>query len=65
MSTSAVLAQTRDEIAAAGLRLHLLPQSFDVDEIADVERLRQELDDPDLARQLPATAAWLRGEALS
>jgi rSAM/selenodomain-associated transferase 1 len=65
MSTPEVLTQTRAKIAAAGLRLHLLPESFDVDEVADVERLRGELDDPDLARQLPATAAWLRSEAFS
>jgi rSAM/selenodomain-associated transferase 1 len=60
MSTALVLAQTRAKAAAAGLRVHLLPQSFDVDETADVARLRALLADPRLAAQLPATAAWLR-----
>lgn len=58
MSTPSVLADTQHIIAAAGLRAHLLSPSFDVDEAADVERLRDELSAPDLLGQLPATAAW-------
>jgi rSAM/selenodomain-associated transferase 1 len=64
MSTTRVLADTERKIAAAGLRVHLLAPSFDVDEAADVERLRVELQAPELAGRLPATAAWLaRGES--
>lgn len=59
MSTPQVLVQTRAKIAAAGLRLHLLQPSFDVDELGDLERLRQDLSDPALAQQVPATVAWL------
>ena len=53
MSTPRVLTQARAKIAAAGLRLHLLPPSFDVDENADLDHLRAELGDPALAMQLP------------
>lgn len=63
MSTPQVLDDTRRVIAAAGLRAHLLPPSFDVDEARDLERLRDELRAPDLSGQLPATAAWLDDHA--
>lgn len=61
MSTPSVLAQTQQLIASMGLRAHLLPRSFDVDEAADVERLRNELRAPELAGQLPAITAWFAG----
>lgn len=60
MSTPHVLAQTRAKIAAAGLRVHLLPSSFDIDEAGDLDRLRVELADAELARRLPATRDWLQ-----
>ena len=59
MSTPHVLAATRTKAAATGLRVHLLPPSFDIDEVDDLERLRDVLArDPLLA--LPATKAALR-----
>ena len=42
-STSAVLEQTLDKAAAAGLRVDLLPPWFDVDTGGDLERLRRDL----------------------
>src|SRR5207249_2034146 len=39
-STAGVLAATRARAAAAGLAVHLLPPGFDVDEVADLVRLR-------------------------
>ena len=59
LSTPHVLRDTQRVIAASGLRLHLLAPSFDVDEAADVERLRSELRAPELQGRLPATGAWL------
>ncbi|MCS6806721.1 MAG: TIGR04282 family arsenosugar biosynthesis glycosyltransferase [Acidobacteriota bacterium] len=41
MSTAHVLADTLERIRKLGLSVHLLPTSFDVDEIEDVEKLRQ------------------------
>ncbi len=40
MSTPQVLAQTLDRVRARGLRYELLPTTFDVDELPDLERLR-------------------------
>lgn len=40
MSTPHVLADTLERARALGLSVHLLPTSFDVDEIEDVEKLR-------------------------
>lgn len=56
-STSAVMAETRRRATACGLRVRELPRIFDIDEPADVERLRAEL-----ARspsRAPATASLL------
>jgi uncharacterized protein len=55
--TSTVLAATRERAAAAGLRVHLLPETFDVDGPTDLARLRT-LIDAGIVR-LPATAAVL------
>lgn len=56
-STSAVMGETRRRAAACGLRVRELPRIFDIDEPADVERLRGELArDPSRA---PTTAALL------
>ena len=57
MSTPLVLAQTLERARALGLRHTLLPTTFDVDELADLARLRAEIGhEPGL---LPATAASL------
>lgn len=55
--TDAVLAETRRRAARAGLVVHLLPSEFDVDEAADLRRLRALLARGDVA--LPATAEVL------
>jgi uncharacterized protein len=58
MGTSGVLAATLVRAAALGLRVHRLPETFDVDEAADLDRLRRAVaDSPDLA--LPTTLAVL------
>jgi len=58
MGTAGVMAHTIGRAVALGLRVHCLPETFDVDEAADVDRLRRELaGNPGLA--LPATAAVL------
>ncbi|MBI4514478.1 MAG: TIGR04282 family arsenosugar biosynthesis glycosyltransferase [Deltaproteobacteria bacterium] len=59
MSTPRVLAETLAKAQTAGLRVHLLPESFDVDEESDVARLRALLVHD--GSQLPCTAALLRG----
>ena len=59
MGTSRVLAETRRAAESAGLRVHLLPASFDVDDADDLQRLRDLLEDANEARRLPATAALL------
>lgn len=59
MSTPTVLADTRHRIATLGLRMHLLPVSFDVDDAGDLSRLRDELRDAEVAAALPATTRWL------
>jgi rSAM/selenodomain-associated transferase 1 len=43
-STSAVFEQTVERLRAAGLPYHVLPPWYDVDELADLARLKQELD---------------------
>jgi rSAM/selenodomain-associated transferase 1 len=60
MGTSSVLAATLAKARALGLRIHLLPLGFDIDEEEDVGKLRQQLHDEVLAGQLAATAAVLR-----
>jgi uncharacterized protein len=59
MGTSSVLADTLVKAAGAGLRVHLLPATFDIDAASDLERLRQLLDHGGAAC-LPHTAALLR-----
>jgi hypothetical protein len=51
--TSAVLASTLERAAGIGLRTHLLPETFDVDEPADLVRLRAVIDAQEVA--MPAT----------
>jgi rSAM/selenodomain-associated transferase 1 len=55
--TSVVLAQTRERARSMGLRSHLLPSNFDVDEPADLDRLRALLGRGEVS--LPRTAALL------
>jgi len=58
MGTSGVLAATHARATALGLRVHRLPETFDVDEEADLDRLRRDVaGSPGLA--LPATARVL------
>jgi rSAM/selenodomain-associated transferase 1 len=59
MSTQHVLVETRQKAERAGLRVHLLPVSFDVDDESDVIRLRELLTDQQYARWLPCTVAVL------
>ena len=57
-STNQVMARTRERCAELGLRLEELTEAYDVDEAADLERLKRELAlTPELA---PRTAAALR-----
>jgi len=58
MSTPAVLAQTLERVRALGLRHALLPVTYDIDELPDLDRLRGDLARGDL--HLPATLAALR-----
>jgi rSAM/selenodomain-associated transferase 1 len=58
-STATVLADTLARAGALGLRTAALDPIFDVDEPADLDRLREILDRPDVAAELPATAAEL------
>lgn len=58
MGTPTVLAETLAKAAGAGLRVHLLPRSFDIDAASDLDRLRRLLDDEG-AEWLPHTAAAL------
>jgi uncharacterized protein len=60
MSTAHVLSETIAKAAAARITVHLLPESFDVDEPADVERLWDVLTREGMGDRLPATAALLR-----
>jgi len=57
MSTPLVLAQTLELVAARGLRVELLPTTFDVDELGDLNLLRTELQKR--PGELPATEAAL------
>lgn len=59
-STPHVLTDTCRKAAAAGLRVHLLPTSFDVDDLDDLVRLRALITDAGNASRMPATAALLR-----
>src|SRR5262249_4417863 len=57
-STSAVLAATIERAEAGGLRTHLLPGSFDVDEPGDIARLAALLERGEVS--LPRTGAAMR-----
>jgi rSAM/selenodomain-associated transferase 1 len=59
MGTPTVLDDTLRRIEHLGLRAHLLPQTFDIDDVSDLDRLRHLLRDARLARQLPHTVAAL------
>lgn len=61
MGTPSVLQETLRKASAAGLRVHLLPETFDVDEVGDVDELARLLSDDAEARRLPATARCLLG----
>lgn len=58
MSTELVLAKTLELAKAQNLRVGLLPETFDIDTIGDVERLRAHLT-RDGSASLPATARFL------
>lgn len=60
MSTPHVLADTLAKAEAARLRVHLLPQTFDVDEAGDLARLRERLAITGHEPRLPHTAALLK-----
>lgn len=60
MGMATVLAETVVRAERLGLRLHLLPQTFDVDEAADLLRLQQWLSLNGSTQQLPCTAALLQ-----
>jgi hypothetical protein len=59
--TGDVLAATRTRARALGLRTHLLPPSFDVDEVDDLRRLRAAIVSGEA--DLPRTAAILADRA--
>ena len=59
MGTPSVLEQTLAKAARAGLDVHFLPRSFDIDAAGDLGRLRRLLDDESV-NWLPRTAEALR-----
>ena len=59
MGTATALSETLARARALGLRVHLLPKTFDIDEAADLHRLRALLEDAALARMLPHTTTAL------
>lgn len=59
MGTSGVLVETLAKAHAERLRVHLLARTFDVDEVEDLARLRQELATYAGQLRLPRTAACL------
>lgn len=63
-STSGVMPATRDRCAALGLHLDELPEAYDVDEAADLERLERDLHGrPQIAPHTAAALRALRGRA--
>jgi rSAM/selenodomain-associated transferase 1 len=58
MSTPSVLRQTLDTVERCGLRLALLPETFDIDTAADLAKL-QALLEADASVQAKRTRAWL------
>ncbi len=61
MGTNAVLAATKEKISTQHLSLRLLATSFDIDELADLGRLRAMLDDEEWRIRLPLTHCLLDG----
>ena len=59
MGTDRALIETLRKAAAEGLRVHLLPRSFDIDEEHDLVQLRALLARDDCSVRLPHTAAVL------
>ena len=59
MGTPRVLTDTLRRAHAAGLRVHRLPPTFDVDTAADLQQLRTLLHAAEYREQLPHTAAVL------
>lgn len=59
MSTDQVLADTQRNAEGRGLRVHLLPRSFDIDQARDLVQLRALLERDDRGARLPHTAAVL------
>lgn len=64
MGTDSVLVETLRKTATAGLQVHLLPRSFDIDEAHDLVQLRALLARADGSIQLPHTAAVLAESAV-
>ena len=60
MSTARVLADTLTKAHAAGLTVHLLARTFDIDEADDLSRLRALLEHDRVQPPLPHTAALLK-----
>lgn len=60
MSTPRVLAETLAKAAAARLRVHLVPPTFDVDDAGDLARLRELLATGGCEPRLPHTARLLK-----
>lgn len=59
-STESVLEQTTKQAVRAGLKVHLLPTGYDVDDAKTLRRLEEELRPPNESKA-PASAAFLRG----
>lgn len=55
-STAAVFAQLKENALRRGLRVGTLATGYDIDTVADLDRLRA---DPHLPTRAPVTAAWL------
>ncbi|MBI2842181.1 MAG: TIGR04282 family arsenosugar biosynthesis glycosyltransferase [Armatimonadetes bacterium] len=60
-STSDVLARTLERAADSDIEVALLPEWYDVDTEADLDRLVAELSDSSNALLAPNTATWLEG----
>jgi len=60
MSTPHVLRDTLGLAQAAGLGVDLLPVWYDVDTVADLQRLDVELSQPGVDGKARATHQWLR-----
>jgi glycosyltransferase A (GT-A) superfamily protein (DUF2064 family) len=58
-SQPSVLAETLTRASALDLRVHLLASGFDIDELRDLERLRELLAEPAARAAMPWTSAVL------